>query len=408
MYIGQELLCDRCAGRKTAEITGLPELPDPPPDESRTGPDGRAHRFRYRLWRAPTGIVAEAEEADRAPGDGYHFKVMGPHDAIVDRLLEALRVHMLRGLGRLHLEPHPRSEGWLVAGDTVTGRLEWSEAGLPYDVVVDGRRLSWEEFGRAMEPFEGWEFTLRIEDTPVLDVGSTGETAAEVIPWPGREAPSQVGSAPNDDEEEPLEPEDEEEFLAAWDRAEASAVALLRRALAELLGTDPPPGALQAASGELRSGMRTRSWPYEHIWRAAGWKPAKLPRDDVELWLGAVGGLISPREETGLDPEEEASIMALEHADWLGAVVGLVRAGVGASADPQALVQYINDCPEVEGAVDPDEESLVETAFELVLPAWEAAGAVDDRRRLTPLGRWGLPRALAWAWNGDFDRPAED
>jgi hypothetical protein len=87
----------------------LPEPPDPPPDETLTGADGRPHRFRYRLWRAPTGIVAEAEEADRAPGDGYNFKVMGPHDAIVDRLLEALRAHMLRGLRRLHLEPLGRA-----------------------------------------------------------------------------------------------------------------------------------------------------------------------------------------------------------------------------------------------------------------------------------------------------------
>lgn len=273
MHIGQELLCPRCADRKTAEIRGLPELPDPRLDETLTGPDGRA---------------------------------------------------------------------------------------------------------------------------------------AEIIPWPGREAPVEGGSARNDDEEQDWELEDEEEFNTAWDRAEASAADLLRRALPELLDTDPPPGALQAACDELRSGMRARRWPCEHIRRAAGWKPTRLPKGNLELWLGAVGGLFSPRDETGLDPEEEASIMALEHADWLGAVVGLVRAGVGASADPGALVTYINNCPEVEGAVDPDEETLVELAFELVLPAWEATGAVDARRRLTPLGRWGLPRALAWAWNGDFDRPTED
>ncbi len=39
----------------------------------------------------------------------------------------------------------------------------------PYDVVVDGRRLSWEEFGRVLEPFEGWPFTLRFEDVPMID-----------------------------------------------------------------------------------------------------------------------------------------------------------------------------------------------------------------------------------------------
>ena len=36
---------------------------------------------------------------------------------------------------------------------------------------------------------------------------------------------------------------------------------------------------------------------------------------------------------------------------------------------------------------------------------WQAAGALDAGLHLTELGRWGLPRALAWAWGGDFDQP---
>jgi hypothetical protein len=103
-----------------------------------------------------------------------------------------------------------------------------------------------------------------------------------------------------------------------------------------------------------------------------------------------------------MDLEEEAAIMSLEHGDWLGAVIELVRAGVGAAASPEKLVSYSNDSPEVEGVIDPDDEVLIRTSFELVLPAWESAGAIDAARRLTALGRWGLPRALAWAWDHDF------
>jgi hypothetical protein len=39
----------------------------------------------------------------------------------------------------------------------------------PYSVVVDGRTLTWEEFGEALEPFEGWRFRLVIED-PGIDL----------------------------------------------------------------------------------------------------------------------------------------------------------------------------------------------------------------------------------------------
>ena len=73
--------------------------------------------------------------------------------------------------------------------------------------------------------------------------------------------------------------------------------------------------------------------------------------------------------------------------------MGGVRGGVGANADPAPLVAAINDCPEVDGTVDPDDADLVELAFEVVLPTWEAAGAVDTNRRMTALGVWGLPRA---------------
>jgi hypothetical protein len=52
-----------------------------------------------------------------------------------------------------------------------------------------------------------------------------------------------------------------------------------------------------------------------------------------------------------------------------------------------------------------DDESL-RRGFEAALLVWEAIGAVSEQRWLTRLGWWGLPRALARAWNGDFDRDA--
>ena len=106
-----------------------------------------------------------------------------------------------------------------------------------------------------------------------------------------------------------------------------------------------------------------------------------------------------------MDVEDESALMALEVADWLGAVLGLVRAGVGAPTEPEDLVRYVDECPELDGERDADDDGLLMLAFELVLPAWEATGAIDSYRRLTELGRWGLPRALAWAWGDDFDKP---
>jgi len=81
LHLGVRLLCDRCFDREIARRTGWPELPDPPRIEELTGPDRRKHRMRYRLWRSPGGIVAEAEEINRMGNlklEGYHFKLVAP------------------------------------------------------------------------------------------------------------------------------------------------------------------------------------------------------------------------------------------------------------------------------------------------------------------------------------------
>jgi Plasmid pRiA4b ORF-3-like protein len=196
--------------------------------------------------------------------------------------------------------------------------------------------------------------------------------------------------------------EDDEEFLAQWAQAEAAAVEVLRQALPAPTLAPLPVGELQQACVRLRASLGRHDPAVETIRRAAS-LDAPLPADDAELWLAAAGALIAMREPSGLDAELEAAVMALELADWVGAVVDLVRGGVGASADPAVLVAAIDACPEVDGIVDPDDADLVELAFEVVLPTWEAVGAVDADRRLTALGAWGLPRALARAWDGDLD-----
>lgn len=202
--------------------------------------------------------------------------------------------------------------------------------------------------------------------------------------------------------------EEEEEFDEAWARVDQDAVELLRGALPEIVEEDPPSGALAAAADRLRTGMTERSWPFDHMRKAAGLGPRSLPKHNLELWLGAAGGYISMRDESGMGIEEEATLASLEHADWLGAVIGLVRAGVGARAEPDDLLRYANSCPEIEGEIDFDDEDMVETGYEMILTPWEVAGALDELRHLTALGRWGLPRALAWAWNGDFDATPPD
>jgi len=191
MNLGTVSLCDRCFDVRIAASTGWPRLPEPPGPETIAGPDGRLHRIVYRLWRSPGGVAVEAEE-DGKPFDGFYAEVVGPHEADPAPLVERTRAAIRRRIGRQDLKVGPGGPYWIISDDDLLGRLVWNGnddpfgGGEPYDVVVDGRRLSWEEFGRALEPFEGWEFRLsfRHEDIDADGREPAVDLPAVVIPFP--------------------------------------------------------------------------------------------------------------------------------------------------------------------------------------------------------------------------------
>jgi hypothetical protein len=195
---------------------------------------------------------------------------------------------------------------------------------------------------------------------------------------------------------------DDEEFFAAWEEADAGAVEVLREALPECLAATPPAGELRAAAERIRAGIAGGTVPYSYIRGAAGWS-AKFPEDDLDLWVEATCSLIAGVDDFPMPIEQQTTIMALQHGDWAGAVIGLIRAGAGAPAGAEDLVGYADACPEIEGEADPEDVAIIEEGFGHLVDLWEATGAIDAHGRLTELGWWGLPRALAWAWDGDFD-----
>jgi hypothetical protein len=98
------------------------------------------------------------------PDEGYEFGGLGDHDADVMLLAAAVRARAEEEIGRCYLEPAFSGVGWRVADEEVAGRLDWDPDGGLHRVVIDGRSLSWEEFGWALSSFEGFEFRLVLED----------------------------------------------------------------------------------------------------------------------------------------------------------------------------------------------------------------------------------------------------
>jgi hypothetical protein len=205
---------------------------------------------------------------------------------------------------------------------------------------------------------------------------------------------------------------DEEAFFAAWAEAHADAAAVLREALSPHRKLPPPPD-IDAVGEQAR--QRIKGNPsLEWVRKGAGLGrdlnlPSQLRLNGEDVLWELAAATIEVQEDPGLDPEQQAALMVLGPADWLGAIVEAVRAGPGSSADPRTLVRHIDRCPEIEGPpADPDDAELLVHAFEVRMPAWEALGLLDDSRRLTEIGAWLLPRAACSAWDSDFDHPEDD
>lgn len=123
--------------------------------------------------------------------------------------------------------------------------------------------------------------------------------------------------------------------------------------------------------------------------------------EDDASRLQAVAETISPSEEPAQHEIEAVSaVMALQHADWLGLVLGITRRGAGSVIDPELVEADIENLDEVEGEID-DPEGLVgvlEMALLHLTPRWQELGVLDEDERVTEWGTWALPRALYRTW----------
>lgn len=264
--------------------------------------------------------------------------------------------------------------------DEDSEELTLREAGLH-----PGGRFTYE-----FDAHEAWRHACEVIDAvdPLDFFGDEPDDPVCVDGWGS--LPDQYGRADELDGFAEEEGDDDEgERAASWE--------VVAHALAGS-PAEPDDSALGHAVAELRT--NPDAWPQRLLWSMAVVTPATAPDDAVACWLTLAGAMLEPAEldEPG-DADEAAALDALEPADWAGAVIELVRAGVGASAAPRTLRDRVLACPEIEGD-EPSQEDIevVERGLAVAVPLWQALGAVDHDQRLTRLGAWGLPEALRLAW----------
>ena len=126
---------------------------------------GELHEFHFRTHLLGPGVSLDAFELRNGEPAGYYFQIIGdPEDdllVLLGRLIEKMR----RALSVQHLKDG--DYGLQIADDgVVRGRIEWDDAQdgrLPL-LVIDGREIDWDQFGRMLMSYEGWQFKLTLAD----------------------------------------------------------------------------------------------------------------------------------------------------------------------------------------------------------------------------------------------------
>lgn len=164
METGYRDLCSRCFNGEVAQNGGIAfeQVDFLPMDMLDVA--GVKHRFHFRLLHLGDRVTLEAFEVDDGERGGYEFQVLsdvesGPLD-LMARLVERIR----RALSRRHLVDE--GEGCSIADAVVRGKIRCdleSQDRAPM-LVIDGREISWDQFGQMLMTFEGWQFKLEIKD----------------------------------------------------------------------------------------------------------------------------------------------------------------------------------------------------------------------------------------------------
>ena len=163
---GYRRLCGQCFNEAAANQLGLQGFEHVAFEPVRMV-DGRGseHEFHFRARLFGPDMAIDAFELRDGSPVGYRFQAIGEpeHDPL--ELLGKLIGKMRRALVFTHLDDTDHGlqvNDRLILRGTVDSDPD-EDHRVPM-VVIDGREISWDELGRMVATFEGWQFKLEFRD----------------------------------------------------------------------------------------------------------------------------------------------------------------------------------------------------------------------------------------------------
>jgi hypothetical protein len=164
---GYRTLCSACFNAEVAKLSDQAEFEHLQFEPVvMTDISGGVHQFHFRTRLSGTHVVLDAFELRGEHPSGYRFRVIGDPEDDVMALLGKWIGKMRRALSIKHIEDG--AFGLHIADhQIVRGMIEWdaaSDGRVPL-LLIDGREMTWEQLGRMLMSFEGWQFKLEIRDS---------------------------------------------------------------------------------------------------------------------------------------------------------------------------------------------------------------------------------------------------
>ena len=168
VYLSDErtnrFLCSKCYNETVSEIMGLnfDHLSFHP--ITLADKENENHTFHFQTRLIGDNVLIQALEIKDGKPKGYEFSVHGDAEDDLFYLFRKLIERVRRGLEQRHIEPSDLTPYRITGEDIVRGHITWDDdtGGEVPCLVIDGKELSWHEFGRMLMSYEGFHFKLQI------------------------------------------------------------------------------------------------------------------------------------------------------------------------------------------------------------------------------------------------------
>ena len=131
--------------------------------------DGVDHKFHFTVRLLGDRVAIDTFEfKDGHPG-GYEFSVIGDIEEELFELFGKLFERIRRALNRKHIYWSETTKNWQITDDDlVRGKIDCDLDSPEYErlplIVIDGKEISWSQFGQMLMTYEGFNFKLEVYD----------------------------------------------------------------------------------------------------------------------------------------------------------------------------------------------------------------------------------------------------